>query len=174
MINNSAQEGNDNKLYIWNLHSTTPILKFTNHTAAVKALAWSPHQHGLLASGGGTADRTIRFWNTLLNTQVDCLDTGSQVCNLMFSKNVNELVSTHGYSLNQIVVWKYPSMEKTVTLTGHSYRVLYLAMSPDGQTIVTGAGDETLRFWNVFPSVKGESEGKKTISKLLPCNFDLR
>ena len=29
-------------------------------------------------------------------------------------------------------------------------RVLYLAMSPDGETIVTGAGDETLRFWNVF------------------------
>ena len=29
--------------------------------------------------------------------------------------------------------------------------MLYLAMSPDGQTIVTGAGDETLRFWNAFP-----------------------
>ena len=42
-------------------------------------------------------------------------------------------------------------MEKVATLTGHSYRVLYLAMSPDGQSIVTGAGDETLRFWNVFP-----------------------
>lgn len=24
-------------------------------------------------------------------------------------------------------------------------------MSPDGETIVTGAGDETLRFWNAFP-----------------------
>jgi len=34
------------------------------------------------------------------------------------------------------------------------FRVLYLAMSPDGQTIVTGAGDETLRFWNVFPGPK--------------------
>ena len=34
------------------------------------------------------------------------------------------------------------------------YRVLYLAMSPDGQSIVTGAGDETLRFWNVFPGPK--------------------
>ena len=33
-------------------------------------------------------------------------------------------------------------------------RVLYLTMSPDGSTIVTGAGDETLRFWNVFPSSK--------------------
>lgn len=166
--------GNDNKLFIWNLHSTSPVLKFTNHTAAVKALAWSPHQHGLLASGGGTADRTIRFWNTLLNTQVSYLDTGSQVCNLMFSKNVNELVSTHGYSLNQIVVWKYPSMEKTVTLTGHSYRVLYLAMSPDGQTIVTGAGDETLRFWQVFPSAKKEEPGTVKQSKLTLTDFDLR
>lgn len=95
------------------------------------------------------------------------------------------------------------------TLTGHTYRVLYLAISPDGQvahlstlysyscllllyydinkqiyeklcnlfsldlymhalpvaeimtlfflqTIVTGAGDETLRFWNVFPSPKSQ------------------
>lgn len=62
----------------------------------------------------------------------------------MFSKNNNEMVSTHGYSLNQIIVWKYPTMKKVTTLTGHTYRVLYLAMSPDGQTIVTGAGDETL------------------------------
>ena len=42
-------------------------------------------------------------------------------------------------------------MEKIATLTGHTFRVLYLAMSPDGSSIVTGAGDETLRFWNVFP-----------------------
>ena len=28
-------------------------------------------------------------------------------------------------------------------------RVLYLAMSPSGKSIVTGAGDETLRFWDL-------------------------
>lgn len=49
-------------------------------------------------------------------------------------------------------------MTQVATLTGHTYRVLYLAMSPDGQTIVTGAGDETLRFWNAFQTRKhGES-----------------
>ena len=69
-----------------------------------------------------------------------CVIAGSQVCNLLWSKNVNEIVSTHGYSQNQIVVWKYPSMSKLATLTGHTLRVLYLAVSPDGQTIVTGAG----------------------------------
>ncbi|XP_031495816.1 protein FIZZY-RELATED 2-like [Nymphaea colorata] len=151
-----ASGGNDNRLFVWNQHSTQPVLKFSEHTAAVKAIAWSPHMYGLLASGGGTADRCIRFWNTTLNTHLSCMDTGSQVCNLIWSKNVNELVSTHGYSQNQIIVWRYPTMSKLATLTGHTYRVLYLAISPDGQTIVTGAGDETLRFWNVFPSPKSQ------------------
>ena len=36
-------------------------------------------QHGLLASGGGTQDKTIRFWNTLNTQQLQCVDTGSQV-----------------------------------------------------------------------------------------------
>lgn len=147
-----ASGGNDNKLLVWDIKNhTQPVHRFAEHTAAVKAIAWSPHQHGLLASGGGTADRCIRFWNTLSGVSLNTIDTGSQVCNLAWSQNCNEIVSTHGYSLNQIVVWRYPSMSKVVTLTGHTYRVLYLAMSPDGSTIVTGAGDETLRFWQVFP-----------------------
>ncbi|KAJ7548117.1 hypothetical protein O6H91_08G118500 [Diphasiastrum complanatum] len=157
-----ASGGNDNQLFVWNQVSTQPVLKFSEHTAAVKAIAWSPHQHGLLASGGGTADRCIRFWNTATNAHLNCVDTGSQVCNLVWSKNVNELVSTHGYSQNQIIVWRYPAMSKLATLTGHTYRVLYLAISPDGQTIVTGAGDETLRFWNVFPFPKSQSAVRDT------------
>ena len=145
-----ASGGNDNKLMVWDKLSETPLWKFSDHTAAVKAIAWSPHQHSLLASGGGTADRRIKFWNTATGSCIQEIDTGSQVCNLAWSKNSNEIVSTHGYSQNQIVVWKYPSMTQVASLTGHTYRVLYLAMSPDGQTVVTGAGDETLRFWKCF------------------------
>ena len=29
-------------------------------------------------------------------------------------------------------------------------------MSPDGEAIVTGAGDETLRFWNVFSKARSQ------------------
>lgn len=98
-----ASGGNDNRLLVWDVkRHTQPMHTFTDHTAAVKAIAWSPHQHGLLASGGGTADRCIRFWNCLTGHGINCVDTGSQVCNLAFSRNCNELVSTHGYSLNQI------------------------------------------------------------------------
>lgn len=182
-----ASGGNDNKLAVWDPRWTsedTPLFKFEEHVAAVKAIAWSPHQRGLLASGGGTADRAIKFWTTLSDEltaslhdmslpqlsqprqhgSVQSIDTGSQICNLLWSTHVNELVSTHGYSQNQITVWSYPSMHKLATLTGHTMRVLYLALSPDGQTIVTGAGDETLRFWNVFPA--HASSGPATSSKI--------
>ena len=154
-----ASGGNDNKVNVWSLHSPAPLWRFEEHSAAVKAIAWSPHQFGLLASGGGTADRCIRFWNTLSGLPLSHVDTGSQVCNLAFSRNSNELASTHGYSLNQVVVWKYPSMAKVGELMGHTSRVLYLSMSADGQTLVTGAGDETLRFWRVFPA-REDAQGR--------------
>ena len=94
-----ASGGNDNKLLVWSSHKVEqPQWKFKSHQAAVKALAWSPHQHGLLVSGGGTADRCIKFWNTLNGRELRSIDTGSQVCNLVFGKNVNELCSTHGFS----------------------------------------------------------------------------
>ncbi|CAD6499587.1 BgTH12-03698 [Blumeria graminis f. sp. triticale] len=157
-----ASGGNDNKLIVWDKLNETPLWKFNDHTAAVKAISWSPHQHGLLASGGGTADRRIIFHDTLKGTTVNEIDTGSQVCNLAWSKNSNEIVSTHGYSQNQIVVWKYPSMQQVASLTGHTYRVLYLAMSPDGRAIVTGAGDETLRFWNIFGHKSGQEPSGET------------
>lgn len=53
-------------------------------------------------------------------------------------------------------------MKKVATLKGHTFRVLYLALSPDGSTIVTGAGDETLRFWEIFPSVSAKVTQNKS------------
>ena len=161
-----ASGGSDNNLFIWSIHKSTYEAKFREHTAAVKALAWSPHQNGLLLSGGGNNDKTIKFWNTLTYKCIKSKYTGSQVCNLLFSKNSNEFVSTHGFSNNQIIIWKYPELNRVSILEGHTTRVLYLTISPDGESIVTGAGDKTLRFWTVFNS--------NSKSLLLPSSLDLR
>jgi WD40 repeat protein len=59
-------------------------------------------------------------------------------------------VSTHGNLQNQICVWKYPGLTWLASLTAHLARVFYMAVSPDGEAVVTGAADQTLRFWNVF------------------------
>lgn len=169
--NKLASGGNDNNLFVWDGLNKSPLHQFTEHNAAVKAISWSPHQRGVLASGGGTADKTIKVWNTLVGLRIHNVDTGSQVCNLVWSKNSNEIVSTHGFSRNQIIVWKYPNMQQIAHLTGHTYRVLYLSLSPDGETIVTGAGDETLRFWNVFEKNRND---RPLSSVLLEAFLQLR
>jgi cell division cycle protein 20 (cofactor of APC complex) len=163
-----ASGGNENHLCLWdaqmsdssrqsrrNLFSSSdhaPRLVLKQHKAAVKALDWCPFHRGLLASGGGTADRTIKFWNSSSGAVLNSIDTGSQVCSIVWSKHQRELCSSHGYSENQLILWKYPTMTKIKELTGHTARVLNMEMSPDGTSVVSAAADETLRFWNVFGS----------------------
>jgi len=163
---NLASGTNDNKVMIWDVTRDECVHKFSEHTAAVKALAWSPHQSGVLASGGGSVDKTIKLWNTKVGKLEKSIDTGSQVCALAFSKTLDEIVSTHGFSQNQVEIWKAPEMSRVATLKGHTSRVLYLSMSPTGEEIVTASGDETLRFWKVFPKSNQERFGSKCSKRM--------
>ncbi|CAL4970096.1 unnamed protein product [Urochloa decumbens] len=165
-----ASGGNDNLLHIWDVSmaSSMPsaghnqwLHRLDDHTAAVKALAWCPFQSNLLATGGGGSDRCIKFWNTHTGACLNSVDTGSQVCALLWNKNERELLSSHGFTQNQLTLWKYPSMVKMAELTGHTSRVLFMAQSPDGCTVASAAADETLRFWNVF----GTPEAPKPAAK---------
>jgi cell division cycle protein 20 (cofactor of APC complex) len=170
-----ASGGNDNILNIWDsVHNTEARFTLDQHQAAVKALAWCPWQSNLLVSGGGTADRRMIFWNASTGAMVNSVDTKSQVCALVWSKHDKELVSSHGFSQNQLCVWKYPSLTKVAELTGHTSRVLHLAQSPDGSTIVSGAGDETLRFWKVFSpeaQIRGNSPQHRSVLSINAMNI---
>eukprot|EP01017_Pseudomicrothorax_dubius_P017495 TRINITY_DN19701_c0_g1_i1.p1 TRINITY_DN19701_c0_g1~~TRINITY_DN19701_c0_g1_i1.p1 ORF type:complete len:466 (+),score=39.87 TRINITY_DN19701_c0_g1_i1:122-1519(+) len=184
-----ASGGNDNKVLVWSVKESRELTRFSQHSAAVKAVAWSPHAHHVLATGGGTQDRCVRFWNVNTLTMTSAVDTGAQICNMMFASTANELVTTHGFSCasseiegnsqgcptpsNSLAVWRVPGMTRIATLTGHTSRVLFLASSPCGQNVVTGAGDETLRFWNIFPERKGTHFGRE-VSPLTVSSLQLR
>ena len=167
-----ASGGNDNLLNIWDAEAATGTsakFSFNAHQAAVKALAWCPWQENTLASGGGTADRCIRFWNTQTGACLNTVDTKSQVCSLVWSPHEKELLSSHGFSQNQLTVWKFPQMSKVTELTGHTSRVLHTALSADGTTVVSAAADETLRFWKVFGG-KDQKKRGKTESNVVGTN----
>lgn len=59
--------------------SDMPILSFDDHKAAVRAMAWSPHQYGVLLSGGGNTDKSLKFWNVSQGALVASVETESQV-----------------------------------------------------------------------------------------------
>jgi len=150
-----ASGGNDNCLCVWELGSSIPrFTKPNGHIAAVKAIAWCPWKSHTLATGGGTADKCIKIWNSLTADCIKTIQTESQVCSILFNPQEKEIISSHGFSTNQINIWKFPSMETVAELTGHKSRVLCMAMSPDYSTIVSGSADKTLRFWKINSPMK--------------------
>lgn len=146
-----ASGGNDNRLCIWDLSSTVPRTVIREHSAAVKGLAWCPWKAQLLASGGGSADRCIKLWNSSSGQCLKSIDTGSQVCALEWNHHDRELLSAHGYANNQLSLWS-SELNHIADFTGHTARVLFLAQNPEGSTVVSAGADETLRFWKIFES----------------------
>lgn len=171
-----ASGSNDNKCLIWDKGASEARFSFEDSCAAIKALAWCPFQRNVLATGGGTADRHIRFYNTLTGSIVNSVDTKSQVCSLVWSPHERELLSSHGYSQNQLCVWKFPSMAKIAELTGHTQRVLHTAVSADGTTVCSAAADETLRFWKVWDGAakKKQIASPKREGSLRRMNLSIR
>ena len=150
-----ASGANDNLVGIWDAAMTTsnepqPLFVLRQHNAAVKAMAWCPWQNNLLATGGGTSDKHIKLWNANNGTLLQSHDTQSQVSAILWSKNYKELISSHGNDQNQLTIWKYPEMNKTCDLTGHTGRLLGMTISPDEDTVASIGADETIRFWKCF------------------------
>ncbi|EDO32308.1 predicted protein, partial [Nematostella vectensis] len=81
------------------------------------------------------------------------------VCSILWSNEYKEIISGHGLSQHQLTIWKYTSMAHVADLTGHTSRVLCMAMSPDGQYVASAAADETLRLWKCFAT---QPKQKKT------------
>jgi len=159
---NLASGGNDNLLHIWDIQRTIPRCTLTKHSAAVKALAWSPFQRNLLVSGGGTKDCNLCSWNTSTGCLLSSTNTESQITGILWSKQRRELISTHGFiekSARNLVVWDYPSMTRIAELhapvkssDGSELRVLHCCLSPDGTTVAV-AGGEVLQFWRVWSEI---------------------
>ena len=177
-----ATGGNDNIVSIWDARSlNAPKFSKTNHRAAVKALSWCPWQPNLLATGGGSHDRHIHFWNTTSGARTNSIDTGSQVTSLRWSHHYKEIASTSGFPDNSISIWSYPSLVKNVEIPAHESRVLHSCLSPDGQMLATAgeyfsvdqtwniskckmkanhsdtAADESLKFWKLFEKKPGSA-----------------
>lgn len=173
-----ATGGNDNLVSIWDARSlVVPKFTKTNHKAAVKALSWCPWNMNLLATGGGSYDRHIHFWNTTSGARVNSIDTGSQVTSLRWSTTYREIVSASGFPDNSLSIWSYPTLVRNVEIPAHESRVLHSCLSPDGQmlatagkstylirfmscqydvlTIISIAADESLKFWKVFEKKAG-------------------
>jgi cell division cycle protein 20 (cofactor of APC complex) len=115
-----ASGGNDNDVCIWKPSaSNKPVFILQGHLAAVKALAWCPWQPSLLATGGGSKDQSIHFWDTRTGELLQSINAKSPVSSICWSTEHKELISSHGHPKCVLKIWKYPSLVKVAELKGH-------------------------------------------------------
>ncbi|KAK2735211.1 hypothetical protein FQN57_001316 [Myotisia sp. PD_48] len=90
------------------------------HAAAVKAIAFAPWQSSLLATGGGTNDRCIRFYHTTSGACLATINVHAQVTSLIWSKTRREIAATFGYAHPEhpyrIAVFSWPSCKQVVAI----------------------------------------------------------
>jgi cell division cycle 20-like protein 1 (cofactor of APC complex) len=79
-----ATGGNDNKLSLFSLKKMEMLTEWTQHRAAVKAIAFNPTDP-TITSGGGSADRKLRIFSLQTLEMLNEVDTGSQICNMVYS-----------------------------------------------------------------------------------------
>ncbi len=56
----------------------------------------------------------------------------------------------------------YPSMERVAEIRdAHDSRVLFSCVSPAGDMVLTGGGDESLKFWKIWEVPSAATKKKK-------------
>lgn len=100
---------------------------------------------------GGCYRGTIRLWDIETGNEI-CKIKGStakgvkaRISSLIFSKNGNHLISAD--CNGKIRVWDLQTRQCICVLEGHSREICSIALSPDGNTLVSSGLDRTVRFW---------------------------
>ncbi|KAH8116213.1 WD40-repeat-containing domain protein [Phellopilus nigrolimitatus] len=161
-----ARASKSHPLGILDLNSLGCRWRARKHLSTVKAMAWCPWSPDLLATGGGTKDGAIRFWDATHGRQKKLvINTNSQVTSLHFAPSCREIVSTHGYAFaasdgavalpaprrHSILVHSYPRGELTGKVFDAPHgRITHSCLSPDGTRLVTCGSDDSIRIYKVF------------------------
>ena len=137
----------DSQLRLWQLSPTEAFtrrcLSFRGHASGVRAVATSPNGHWL-ASGDDVGLRLWQ-WETGVCKQIHSEPAGVTV--IAFSPDSRWLVGGGDAAMR---AWLLDSQDALPQrFEGHHGPIAALAISPDGQTLVSSSRDRTLRLWEL-------------------------
>ncbi|KIL58694.1 hypothetical protein M378DRAFT_63110, partial [Amanita muscaria Koide BX008] len=128
----------DTIVRIWDIATGHLVERLRGHRDSVYSVAFTPDGKGLVS---GSLDKTLKYWD---------------VSSLLLSGNANAVAATAGSRTpgQQVVVKgeKIPS-PCTMNFTGHKDYVLSVAVSHDGQWVVSGSKDHGVQFWDARSAV---------------------
>ncbi|MDE0316693.1 MAG: dockerin type I domain-containing protein [Candidatus Poribacteria bacterium] len=131
------------QISIKNLRNQQDVVQFRGDPEFIYVVKFSPDDQTLACAGynGG-----INLWKLPNWEQAGTLPTNGTVTDLSFSPDSSKLASANYEAVN---LWTIHDGEKIATLKGHVGWVNAAAFSHDGNSIISGGSDGTLRLWDV-------------------------
>ena len=141
--------GSDDKtITIWDLSTGQELRTLTGHSESVNSVAISPDGQILVSSSHTVVSvRTVVNYNSESHTAV-----------------MGNVYNT----INKIKIWQLSTGQELRTLEGDA-SVLSLAISPDGQILVSGSADNTIKIWQLstgeeLRTLTGHSESVNSVA----------
>ena len=140
-----AAGGHDSTIRVWETKRGEQIHTLRGHMDSTRSVTFTPDGNTLISSSD---DGTIRFWdlqNGQLSRTVD-LQCGP-IRSLAMS--LPREYSAAGCGNGDIFLIRTVDDTQKIVLKGHDIQVMSVAVSSDGNVLVSGAADQTLRLWEI-------------------------
>lgn len=132
-------------VWVYDLADGKLCATFLGHTKGISAVAFSPNDSNIIASGSD--DLSIRLWNVATQKCLCILKKHTyHVTALQFNTKGNVLVS--GSADETIVVWDLAQGRSLRTLAAHSDPVSSISLSPDDTIIASASHDGLMRLFD--------------------------
>ena len=152
-----AVGANENLAIVWDITSeTVPREKCRlRHKSAVKGILFCPWAPSLLATGGGSNDRHLRFWHTGSGTLLKELDTKRQITSVFWSSYYKQVMLTFGFLTTDdhvaAATYTYPETQLSAQASSRDpLRALSATIAPDQTKVAIAANDGTVRVFGLW------------------------
>jgi WD40 repeat protein len=140
-----ATASRDRTIRLWDVASGESLHTFRGHRNNVSGLTWSTDGRTLASAG---EDRTIRFWDAS-KRQFDAIESSKS---RIYGYNSVAVWSPRAKILAYVVddrirLWDSVSRADTAVTLQDRF-VVSLTWSPDGRTLASAAGDNSIRLWD--------------------------
>ncbi|KAG8724765.1 hypothetical protein FRC09_014601 [Ceratobasidium sp. 395] len=127
----------DSTITVYDMNTHAPIFECVGHGGPVCSISCSPDGR-LLASGSNGSDCTVRIWNAASGLPVG----GPLEGHFLYVASAS--------SDSSIRIWSVETREMHgEPLIGHKSAVAGIAFTSDGNCLVSGSGDDTVKIWDV-------------------------